>query len=125
MRHVLAVVLLGVCGAAFAAGDPVAPLSEAYSRAVKPGEDAAMYRDLFGAVLQRVQRSYAQEVDVAPLIAAALKTLEPLPPQAGEPGAVFKRAINAALAALDPHSGYLDAREQRDQRSSISGSFGG
>jgi carboxyl-terminal processing protease len=135
VRHLLArpltlASLLVACSASFAASpaaaeDPITPLAEAYVRAVKPGEQVELYRDLFGTVLRRVQRTYPQEVDVPSLIAAALKTIEPLTPESGEPAAVFKKAINAALASLDPHSGYLDAREQREQRSSISGSFGG
>ncbi len=119
--------LMAACGAtlAVAAEDPLAPLTSAYVRAVKPGEQVETYRELFGTVMQRVQRGYAQEVELPPLIAAALKVIELLKPESGEPAAVFKSAINAALAALDPHSSYLDAREQREQRSSISGSFGG
>ena len=75
--------------------------------------------------MQRAQRSYPGEVDVPKLVTEAMKTLEPVKEGSGEPADVFKKAINAALAAMDPHSRYLDAREQRDQRSSISGSFGG
>ncbi len=105
--------------------DPLGPLTAAYVRAVKPGEQVEAYRELFGTVLQRVQRSYAHEVEVPSLIAAALKTIEPLEPGSGEPAAVFKTAINAALAELDPYSNYLDPRAQRDQRSSLSGGFGG
>ena len=135
MRHLLARLLavawlVAACGASFAASptaaqDPITPLTAAYARAVKPGEQAELYRELFGTVLRRVQRAYPREVDVPSLVAAALKTIEPLRPESGEPAAVFKRAINAALASLDPHSAYLDAREQREQRSAMSGSFGG
>ena len=120
--------LLAASGATLAAAvpdDPLAPLTAAYVRAVKPGEQADAYRELFGTVLQRVQRNYAQEVELPPMIAAALKAIEPLKPGSGEPVAVFKTAINAALAALDPHSNYLDPREQLEQRSSLSGGFGG
>jgi carboxyl-terminal processing protease len=101
------------------------PLTSAYVRAVKPGEQAELHRELFGTVLRRIHRSYAHEVDVAALIATALKTIEPLEPQSGEPAEVFRKAINAALASLDPHSRYLDARAQSNQRSLITGSFGG
>jgi carboxyl-terminal processing protease len=111
--------------AAAAAEDALTALGTAYARAVQPGEQAEWYRNLFGAVLRRVQRAYAQPVDEQALIAAALETIEPLRPESGDPAAVFKTAINAALASLDPHSRYLDAREQREQRSAISGSFGG
>src|SRR5262245_51202398 len=109
MRHLsrvtcglAAVALLAVSGASFAASPAVneellAPLTSAYMRAVKPGEQAELHRDLYQTVLQRVQRTYAQEVDIPALVAAALKTIEPLEPQSGEPGAVFKKSINAAL----------------------------
>jgi carboxyl-terminal processing protease len=119
-----------VAGASFAASPAVtdellAPLTSAYVRAVKPGEQVELHRELFGTVLQRVQRSYAQEVDMPALLAAALKAIEPMAPQSGEPADVFKTAINAAFATLDPHSRYLDARAQGNLRSATSGSFGG
>ena len=122
--------LLVAGGASFAASPPVteeqlAPLKSAYMRAVKPGEQAEFHRDLFETVLQRVHRSHARDVDVPGLIAAALKTIEPLKPQSGEPAEVFRRTVNAALASLDPHSRYLDPRALNNQRSDITGAFGG
>jgi carboxyl-terminal processing protease len=122
--------LLAAAGASLAASPAVtdemlAPLTSAYVQAVKPGEQAELHRELFGTVLRRVQRSYPREVDVSELVAAAVKTIEPLEPQSGEPAEVFTKAINAALATLDPHSRYLDPRAQSNQRSSITGSFGG
>jgi carboxyl-terminal processing protease len=94
-------------------------------RAVQPGEQAELHRDLFATVLRRVQSSYAREVDVPALVDGALKIIEPMEPQSGEPAEVFRKAINAALTSLDPHSRYLDARAQSNQRSALSGSFGG
>jgi carboxyl-terminal processing protease len=122
--------LLAAGGASFAASAPVteellAPLTTAYMRAVKPGEQADLHRDLFEAVLQRIHRSYARDVDVPGLVAAALKTVEPLAPESGEPAAVFAKTINAALASLDPHSRYLDPRTQSNLRSTITGTFSG
>lgn len=122
--------LLAAGGASFAASphatdELLAPLTSAYMRAVKPGEQAELHRELFGTVLQRVHRSYALEIDVPGLIAAALKTIEPLEPQSGEPADVFRKAINAALASLDPHSRYLDPRAWSNQRSAVRGTFGG
>jgi carboxyl-terminal processing protease len=126
----LAAILLFAPGASFAASPAVtdellAPLSAAYVRAVKPGDDVELHRELFATVLKRVQRSHAQDVDVPALVAAALKTLETLEPQSGEPADVFKKAVNAALSSLDPHSRYLDARAHSSERSAVSGSFGG
>ena len=122
--------LLAIGGASFAASSAVtdevlAPLTSAYMRAVTPGEQAELQRALFQTVLQRVERTYARAVDVPAFVAAALKTIEPLEPQSGEPADVFKKSINAALASLDPHSRYLDPDAQARERSSISGSFGG
>ncbi|MBI4206587.1 MAG: S41 family peptidase [Betaproteobacteria bacterium] len=130
LRASTAAWLFAACGAGLAAAPVVtdellAPLESAYLRAVKPGDEAEVHRELFGTVLERVHRSYAREVDVPQLIAAALKTLEPLEPESGAPGEVFTKAINAALATLDPYSRYLDARAASDHRSAISGSFGG
>src|SRR5688500_16360103 len=100
--------LLAGAGAVLAAESPVtdemlAPLTAAYVRAVAPGEQADLHRDLLGTVLRRVQRSHALEVDVPALVGLAVKTMESLQPQAGEPAEVFRKAINAALASLDPY----------------------
>lgn len=126
-----ALACLLLAGVACAAAAPAAPddgiasLQSAYLQAVAPGEHAEMYRDLFATVLHRVQRSYATDVDPAALAGAALKVLEPLAPGSGEPAQVFGRAINAALATLDPYSRYLDARTHESRRGDASGSFGG
>jgi carboxyl-terminal processing protease len=122
--------LFAAAGASLAASpsltdELLAPLTSAYVRAVKPGEQADLHRDLFATVLQRVHRSHAREVDASGFIAVALKAIEPLEPQSGEPAEVFRKAINAALDSLDPHSRYLDARAQSNERSALSGSFGG
>ena len=103
----------------------LAPLTSAYMRAVKPGEQAELYRELFQTVLERVHRSYPRDVDVPALIAEALKTIEPLEPQSGEPADVFSKSINAALAWLDPHSYYLDPQEQTSELSALEGVSGG
>src|SRR5688572_5821283 len=130
LRAVGAALLLIAAGASPAStpgltDEMLAPLSAAYLRAVKPGEEAEFHSELFGSVLRRVQRSYAREVDMPPLIAAAMKAIQPLAPGSGEPGQVFTRAINAALGSLDPYSRYFDARAAAHFRSSITGAFGG
>ena len=130
LRAPAAAWLLVAGGMSFAASPPVteallAPLTSAYLRAVEPGDEAELYRELFEPVLERVHRSYAHEVDVPALIAVALKTVESLAPQSGEPAEVFKNTINAALATLDPHTRYLDPRAQSFHRSTVTGAFGG
>ena len=122
--------LLAACSSSLAAQPAVteallAPLETAYLRAVAPGEEAALHRELFATVLERIHRNYAREVDVPRLVDAALKALESLEPQSGDPAEVFAKAINAALATLDPYSVYLDAQAASNHRSALTGSFGG
>lgn len=105
--------------------DRTALLQSAYARAVKPGDLADLYRELFASVLQRVQRSYATEVDLSALAAAALNVIEPLAPGTGDPAQVFSQSINAALGTLDPYSRYLAPRNSGEERSDPSGSFSG
>jgi carboxyl-terminal processing protease len=130
LRLAAATWLLAACGAALAAAPVVtdallAPLESAYLRAVKPGDEAAFHSELFGAVLERIHRSHAQEVNLSRVTTAVLKTLESLEPESGEPAKVFANAINAALATLDPYSRYLDAEAAKNHRSTMTGRFGG
>jgi carboxyl-terminal processing protease len=131
LRAVAASALLFAAGAAAlaqpAAGadDALASLQSAYAGAVAPGEQADVYRELIGAVVERVRRSYATEVDLAAFAAAARKALESQPRAGAQPAEVFTRAINAALAELDPYSRYLDARMQDHERDLSRGSFVG
>ena len=136
LRAVAAASLLyggGICGGiSFAASSPpstddeaIAPLQGAYARSVVAGDQALRYQALFATVLQRVKRSHATPVDLAGLAATALKVVEPLPPGAGEPAEVFKKAMQEVLRTLDPHTRYLDARTHANERSESGGSFGG
>lgn len=106
------------------AGDPLAPLQAAYLRAVTPGEQADLHRDLVATVLRRAQRTYARDVDLSALAAAAMKVVEPLPAGAGDPADVFRKAMAAALRTLDPYSRYIDARTHASERDA-NGGFGG
>ncbi|HET9664824.1 MAG TPA: S41 family peptidase [Burkholderiales bacterium] len=129
-RASVAAWLLAGSSTSFAAASVVtdallAPLESAYLRAVRPGEEAAFHRDLFATVLERVHRSHAQEIDLSRLTAAALKTLKSLEPESGEPAEVFAKAVNAALATLDPYSRYLDAEAAKNHRRAMTGRFGG
>jgi carboxyl-terminal processing protease len=59
---------------------------------------------LFGDVFERVRAEYVEEVTDEVLI---------------------ESAINGMLTALDPHSGYLDAKKYRDMQVQTKGEFGG
>jgi carboxyl-terminal processing protease len=68
--------------------------------------DPVLYRelDLFGEVLERVRSDYVEKPDDSKLI---------------------ESAIDGMLAALDPHSSYMDAKEFRDMQVQTRGEFGG
>jgi carboxyl-terminal processing protease len=68
--------------------------------------NAEIYKqlDLFGDVLERVRTDYVEKPDDAMLIDAA---------------------INGMLAALDPHSAYLNPKSFRDMQVQTKGEFGG
>ncbi|MGE4239982.1 S41 family peptidase [Ramlibacter sp.] len=122
--------MLLVAGASSAAsptipGHTVAAVQSAFEHSVVPGEPAAHYRDLIATVFERIERSYAAEVDVSALAANALKSMEPVVPGTGEPAVVFKAAINAALKTLDGYSRYIDPQSHANERSESGGSFGG
>jgi carboxyl-terminal processing protease len=130
LRASLATGLLFAAAASFAASpgadaDPLPALQSAYTRAVPPGEQADHFRNLFVPVFQRVQRSYATEVDLAALAAEAMKVLEPMPPGSAEPREAFSRALNTALATLDPYSRYLDAQAGGGAGDGGGSNFGG
>lgn len=126
----LAAALACAAGASLADDGPApgadfAALQAAYAVAVRPGEEADLFRDLFATVLQRVARSHASDVDPAALAAAALKVVQETPPASADPRELFNKAINTALGSLDPYTRYLDARAAGNERSSWRGSFGG
>jgi carboxyl-terminal processing protease len=132
LRACAAAWLLAAAGAALGASPPepgddstIAALQEAYARAVVPGEQADLHRDLLAATLKRVKRSHVAAVDLAALAAIATRVLDAMPPASGEPAEVFKKAVNEALHGLDPYSRYIDARSRESERAGAGGSFGG
>ena len=60
--------------------------------------------NLFGDVFEKIRNDYVEKPDEAKLI---------------------EGAINGMLAALDPHSSYMDAKEYRDMQVQTRGEFGG
>ena len=124
--------LLLAGAAAFCASPPqagdddsaIVALQTAYTRRVVAGEQADLHRDLLAAVLHRIKRSHATDVDLPALAAAAARRMDALPPL-GDPAEVFSKAINEALRILDPHSRYLDPRTHQNDRNGAGGSFGG
>src|SRR5512138_1374808 len=69
-------------------------------------ENSELYRqlDLFGDVFERVRSDYVEKPDDTMLI---------------------ENAINGMLAALDPHSAYLNPKHFRDMQVQTRGEFGG
>src|SRR4029079_1850776 len=70
------------------------------------GDKSELYQqlNLFGDVLERVRRDYVEPVDE--------KTL-------------MENAINGMLAALDPHSSYMNPKVYKDMQVQTRGEFGG
>ena len=73
---------------------------------VPEAESSDTFRQLklFGDVFERVRAEYVEDVTDEMLI---------------------ESAINGMLTALDPHSGYLDAKKYRDMQVQTKGEFGG
>jgi len=69
-------------------------------------QDASVYEqlDLFGDIFERIRSQYVEEVSTEDLVTAA---------------------INGMLTSLDPHSGYLSAKDFEDMRVQTKGEFGG
>src|SRR4026209_1667722 len=89
--------------AVLAAGSTMVSLARSQSASAANSE---IYRqlDLFGDVLERVRSDYVDKPDDATLIDSA---------------------INGMLAALDPHSAYLNPKNFRDMQVQTRGEFGG
>lgn len=131
LRNLAAAMLLAGAGGAGAqsvqglSDELLASLQAAYTRAVTPGEQADLHRDLLSSVLRRVQRSHAIEADFAALAASATKILDALPAGRGEPEETFRTAMNTALRSFDNYARYLDARAYSRDQASSGGSFVG
>jgi carboxyl-terminal processing protease len=89
--------------ASLAAATSVFNVSRTYS-ATAPNSEIYRQLDLFGDVLERVRNDYVDKPDDATLI---------------------DNAINGMLAALDPHSSYLNPKNFKDMQVQTRGEFGG
>src|SRR5947207_821405 len=93
---------------AFSAGLALAPVFAQDKAEPKPagGDKSELYQqlNLFGDVLERIRRDYVEPVDE--------KTL-------------MENAINGMLAALDPHSSYMNPKVYKDMQVQTRGEFGG
>ncbi|WP_374573560.1 S41 family peptidase [Phenylobacterium sp.] len=97
--------LIGISAFAMGAGS-MAYLSQqaAASATVQPRTKTYQMLELFGDVLDTVERQYVTQVDDTKLIQAA---------------------IDGMLTSLDPHSGYLDPESFDDMRDQTRGEYGG
>ncbi|MBA2961128.1 MULTISPECIES: S41 family peptidase [Ramlibacter] len=131
LRTFAAAWLLAIAGAAAAATpaasdeEAITALQDAYARAVVPGEQADLHRELLATVLQRIKRSHATVVDLPAFASAAATVVEELPAGTGDPADVFRKAINTALRPLDPYARYIDPRALAGERGEATGSFVG
>ena len=81
----------------------VVNVSSTYS-ATSPNSELYRQLDLFGDVFERVRSDYVEKPDDTMLV---------------------ESAINGMLAALDPHSSYMSAKNYRDMQIQTRGEFGG
>ncbi|HEY1934745.1 MAG TPA: S41 family peptidase [Acetobacteraceae bacterium] len=79
-------------------------LAAAYADVLPQSDDRARELALFGEVMARVQADYVQPVTTKALIG---------------------NALNGMLSGLDPHSGYLDAKQWHEMQVETQGRFGG
>src|SRR5256885_1758039 len=93
---------------AFGAGLVLAPVlaQDKPESAKSPSDKSELYQqlNLFGDVLERIRRDYVEPVDE--------KTL-------------MENAISGMLAALDPHSSYMNPKIYKDMQVQTRGEFGG
>ncbi len=89
--------------AGLAAGTAILNLARSHT-AVAANSEIYRQLDLFGDVLERVRTDYVEKPEDAKLI---------------------ESAINGMLAALDPHSAYLNPKHFRDMQVQTRGEFGG
>src|SRR5215471_13594418 len=91
---------------AFLAVPAFVVLGQDKSPAKPSGDKSELYQqlNLFGDVLERIRRDYVEPVDE--------KTL-------------MENAINGMLAALDPHSSYMNPKVYKDMQVQTRGEFGG
>ncbi|MDX2225305.1 MAG: S41 family peptidase [Rhodospirillaceae bacterium] len=83
---------------------PVAAAPAEAATETKFSEDTYKYLALFGDVFERVRRDYVEDVSDQELL---------------------ESAINGMLTSLDPHSGYLPAKNYEDMQEQTRGEFGG
>ena len=84
-------------------------------------------RDHFRDAFRHVRANYVVPADSTLLIDAAMKGIEEkdFRPGSVEPRVFVEAGLDAMMAALDPHSTYLNPDELRESRVATSGEFGG
>ncbi len=100
-------VVMGIAATLFATGEQAGNLFDRYglgSPAEAAGSETYRQLNIFGDVFERVRSQYVKKPEEKKLI---------------------KSAINGMLSSLDPHSSYLDAKEQANMRVQTKGEFGG
>jgi carboxyl-terminal processing protease len=97
-----------------------------YRQYAAAGGDADRLKH-FTDAFKRVRVDYVQVVDDKKLIDEAVRGVEELKaePATLPPTQAVEAALDAMLASLDPHSGYLNPEEYREMQLSTKGEFGG
>ncbi len=104
----------------------LARFAETYrTYAIHPDDNERL--DYFNFAYRRVRTNYVHDVDDGKLIDAAIEGITAKKPAPGslQPKELVETALHKMLAALDPHSSYMDAEEFKESFASTKGEFGG
>ena len=102
LKYIAAAAALSFVAGAVTA--PWLPSSAAEKATGKFNDDTYKYLELFGDVFERVRKDYVEEVTDQELL---------------------ESAINGMLTSLDPHSGYMPAKNFQEMQEQTKGEFGG
>ncbi len=104
---IMAGVVMGISATMLITGEQTGKLVDRITlggEANAASSDTYRQLNIFGDVFERIRSQYVKKPEEQKLI---------------------KNAINGMLSSLDPHSSYLDAKEQADMRVQTKGEFGG
>ena len=120
----------------FSGGEPLSPaaredlaqLATVVDKLSSPrGSELQAQLEHFQDAFERVREDYVSPVDDEVLLTAAIEGARKFGQEkgTGKPGEVVEAALDGMLGKLDPHTGYLNAREFGEMQISTRGQFGG
>lgn len=101
--------------------------TDIYRQYAEPGTQAEDQIKYFRFAFKRVRASYVNAIDDAKLIDAAIKGIKEkaVRDNLRKPAMLIEAALDSLTASLDPHSGFMNAREYGESFIQTKGEFGG